>query len=204
MSNASNPNGHAGALTSTMKDYLKVIFDLNQNKSVVRVKDIAKKLDVKMPTVTNMLKKLDQRGLVKHKKYEYVELREKGVCFAREMGRRNRILSRFLRDILFIEKKTAAEEACKMEHVLSPRTLDTLVRFMDFVESGPKTGETWPIRFKAFQAKRVQARTFVANPGPVRAGRSGICPPGSKKTLFLEGGMVHTEKYQGSGSFFKL
>ena len=50
-------------LTSVMEDYLEAIFDLGKEKKVVRVKDIAKRLDVKMPTVTNMLKTLSGRGL---------------------------------------------------------------------------------------------------------------------------------------------
>ncbi len=43
-------------LTSAMEDYLETIFDLDRQKKVVRVKDIAKRLSVKMPTVTSMLK----------------------------------------------------------------------------------------------------------------------------------------------------
>jgi DtxR family Mn-dependent transcriptional regulator len=43
-------------LTPAMEDYLEAIFDLGKEKRVVRVKDIAKRLKVKMPTVTSMLK----------------------------------------------------------------------------------------------------------------------------------------------------
>ena len=43
-------------LTTTMEDYLEAIFDLDQTKKVVRVKDIAQHMNVKMPTVTSMLK----------------------------------------------------------------------------------------------------------------------------------------------------
>ena len=137
-------------VTATMEDYLKVIFELNKTKKVVRVKDIAGKMDVKMPTVTSMLKKLAERGLVKYRKYEYVELEDAGIGFAREVCRRHGILLRFLADILTIEKKTAAREACKMEHLLSPETLDNLAEFMNFVESCPKARDKWPVRFKTY------------------------------------------------------
>jgi len=49
-------------LTSVMEDYLEAIFDLDQEKKFIRVKDIAKRMDVKMPTVSSMLKTLNERG----------------------------------------------------------------------------------------------------------------------------------------------
>ena len=45
-------------LTSVMEDYLEAIFDLDREKKVVRVKDIARRMDVKMPTVSSMLRTL--------------------------------------------------------------------------------------------------------------------------------------------------
>jgi len=138
-------------VTATMEDYLKVIFALNKTKKIVRVKDIAKELDVKMSSVTSMLKKLANRGLVKYRKYEYVELEDMGTDFAREVCRRYEILLRFLADILTVEKKMAAKEACKMEHLLSSETLNILTDFMNFVESCPKACESWPVRFKTYR-----------------------------------------------------
>ena len=61
-------------LTPVMEDYLETIYELDQGKKVVRVKDIAQSLGVKMPTVTRMLKTLRDRELVAYQKYEYVEL----------------------------------------------------------------------------------------------------------------------------------
>jgi DtxR family Mn-dependent transcriptional regulator len=52
-------------LTPAMEDYLEAIFNLGKEKRVVRVKDIAKRLGVKMPTVTSMLNTLSKRELAK-------------------------------------------------------------------------------------------------------------------------------------------
>lgn len=142
-------------LTSTMEDYLEAIFDLDQNKKVVRVKDIAKQMDVKMPTVTSMLKTLSDRGLVHYEKYEYVELTEEGALVGREMRRRHGVLLEFLTDILKIDYETADEEACKMEHSLSANTLDSLTDFMDFIQSCPRAGESW---LQFFEEYRVHGR----------------------------------------------
>lgn len=152
-------------ITSTMEDYLKVIIDLDSDQKGVRVKDIAKKLKVKMPTVSKMLKKLDEQGLVIHRKYENVELTNAGFRVGREMQRRRRILLRFLIDILNIETETADEEACKMEHLLGPDIYDSLNDIMDFVESCPRNGSKWPVLFKAYRQNG--CRTYCQQHGNI-------------------------------------
>ncbi len=137
-------------LTSVMEDYLEAIFDLDQEKKVVRVKDIAKRMDVKMPTVSSMLKTLNDRGLVNYEKYEYVELTKDGEDVGKEMRRRHEILLKFLTEILEIEFDTADSEACNMEHYLSSTTLDRLTAFMEFIQTCPRAGENWLNYFKEF------------------------------------------------------
>ncbi|MEA2085177.1 MAG: metal-dependent transcriptional regulator [Thermodesulfobacteriota bacterium] len=138
-------------ITSVMEDYLETIFDLDQDKKVVRVKDIAKRLGVKMPTVSSMLKTLNERGLVNYEKYEYVELTGTGLDIGREMRRRHQLLRRFLTDILKVDFEVADEEACKMEHVLSSETLDSFTDFMKFIQTCPRTGESWLAYFEEYR-----------------------------------------------------
>jgi len=138
-------------LTSVMEDYLEAIFDLDQEKKFIRVKDIAKRMDVKMPTVSSMLKTLNDRGLVNYEKYEYVELTQKGAAVGKEMRRRHVILLKFLTEVLKVEFDTADEEACKMEHALGEDTLDSLVDFMEFIQTCPRTGESWLSFFEEYR-----------------------------------------------------
>ncbi len=130
-------------LTPTMEDYLEALFVLGEELKVVRVKDIAKRMQVKLPTVTSMISTLVRRGLVNHEKYEYVELTDKGLKIAREVDRYHRILRTFLTDILHVDEKQADEDACKMEHAISPATLERFVEFMEFVEVCPRGGAGW-------------------------------------------------------------
>ncbi len=151
-------------LTPVMEDYLEAIFDLDKEKKVVRVKDIAKRLNVKMPTVTSMLKTLSKRRLVHYEKYEYVELTGEGFKVGREMRRRHGILYRFLPDILKVDGHLADEEACKMEHTLSDGTLDSLTDFMAFVQECPRAGESWlqnfqEYRIHGFKPEKCKGRT---------------------------------------------
>ena len=138
-------------ITSVMEDYLEAIFDLDKDKKVVRVKDIAKRLGVKMPTVSSMLKTLKGRGLVNYEKYEYVELTGTGLDIGREMRRRHQLLRKFLTDILKIDFEVADKEACKMEHVLSSTTLDSFMDFMEFIQTCPRAGESWLAYFEEYR-----------------------------------------------------
>ncbi len=141
-------------LTSVMEDYLETIVELREKKRVVRVKDIAEGMNVKMSTVTSMLKTLNSRGLVNYAKYEYVDLTKKGAAVGKEMQRRHGLLLKFLTEILKIDLKTADEDACRMEHALSPVTLDSFVDFMEFVQTCPRAGENWLQYFKEYQLDR--------------------------------------------------
>ena len=138
------------ALTPTMEDYLEAIFLLSKEKGAIRVKHIAKKLGVKMPTVTNMLKTLGKREFIDYEKHEYLELTEKGRAVGEEIDRKHHIIRRFLVDILKIDSLVADEEACKMEHGVSPETLNRLAKFMEFVQSCPRTGSNWLAYFEEY------------------------------------------------------
>ena len=141
----------AKPLTTVMEDYLEAIFDLSLDKKVVRVKDIAKRMDVKMPTVSSMLKTLNDRGLVHYEKYEYIDLTEDGKLVGQEMRRRHGVLYAFLTQILQIDNHVADDEACKMEHALSKATLARLIRFMEFLNTQPAGRKSWLDEFDAYR-----------------------------------------------------
>jgi len=138
-------------LTPTMEDYLEAIYNLSQEKRVVRVKDIAKRLGVKMPTVTSMLKTLGEKGMIDHEKYEYLELTGKGSDIGSEIDQRHQILKTFLTDILKIDHDQADKDACKMEHAVSPATLESIVEFMAFIENCPRGGNDWLELFNEYR-----------------------------------------------------
>jgi DtxR family Mn-dependent transcriptional regulator len=126
-----------------MEDYLEAIYNLGKENRIARVKDIAVRLAVTMPTVTRMLKTLHAKGLVKYEKYEYAELTKIGACVGQQVRRRHRTLLTFLTEILKIEFMLADEEACKMEHALSTATLDRLGDLMAFAQARPIFEESW-------------------------------------------------------------
>ncbi len=130
-------------LTESMEDYLEAIYQLQREREVARVKDIAVRLKVKMPSVSNALIALKQRNLVEHEKYGYVTLTREGLARAEHVYQRHQAMTRFLSDILQLDEDQAEAEACELEHALRAETLHRLVAFIDFIERCPRGGATW-------------------------------------------------------------
>jgi len=126
-----------------MEDYLEAIAVLRGRGKVVRVKQISDALGVKMPSVTSAMSKLSEEGLVKHEKYGYVELTAKGDRVARDVIHRHEALRRFLTEILRVNPEIAADDACKMEHSISPATQERLAKFLEFVLTCPRGQPEW-------------------------------------------------------------
>jgi len=122
-------------LTNSMEDYLEVISMLGQKKKYVRVKDIAKEMKVKMPSVTSALKILAEKNLVRHEKYEYVELTEQGLMIANEVKKRHNLIAKFLIEVLKIDPDTAEKDACGIEHSVSPVTVERLIELIENMET---------------------------------------------------------------------
>ncbi|MGQ9707869.1 MAG: metal-dependent transcriptional regulator [bacterium] len=117
-------------LGESAEDYLKAIFVLSQQKRTVRVKDIAGYLMVSRPSVVSALTALVTKGLVLHEHYGNVELTPKGRQTAGAVYRRHLLLEYFLTSILGVNRRTAHQDACRLEHALSPETIRRLMGFV--------------------------------------------------------------------------
>ena len=117
-------------LSSNMEDYLKVICELEKKRGAARVKDIAEKLNITMPSVSAALKNLEKQGLVCHPRYDLVGLSKKGKKIAEDIIQRHHVIKEFLFDILGVDETIAERDACHIEHHVSPETVQRLVQFM--------------------------------------------------------------------------
>lgn len=134
----------------SMEDYLEMIAMLREEGGVARVSQISQRLKVKMPSVTSALKKLSEKGLVEHERYGYVELTAEGDRVAEEVLRRHKALSRFFAEALDIDQETAEEDACRIEHVISPLSLERVIKFIEFIEACPLGEANFPKRYKYY------------------------------------------------------
>lgn len=130
-------------LSPNMEDYMENIALLLKENDVVRVKDIAKKLNIKMPSVTAALQKLREKGLVDYEKYGHVQLTAKGKEIADTIYEKHSFLTEFFKNILSMDQKSAEDQACKLEHHLSNDASTRMQRFVEFYKQEQQDGQPW-------------------------------------------------------------
>jgi DtxR family Mn-dependent transcriptional regulator len=122
-------------VSHSMAHYLQTIALLKAEKGHARVGDIAEHLGVSKSGVTSMLRSLERRGLVRHERYGCVELTQEGSGFASRTESSRIVLSMFLTEILGIPEEMATEDACMIEHLVSPEVSVELLRLTTFMRS---------------------------------------------------------------------
>lgn len=113
-------------LTPSLEDYLKSIYILLLSKREVRVSDIASYMGVRLPSVSEALKRLKDRGLVVYDKYSSIYLTSKGLEVARNIVKKHQLILYFLQNILGLPPDIASKEACIIEHFISDETIRRL------------------------------------------------------------------------------
>ncbi|AKB52523.1 Iron-dependent repressor IdeR/DtxR [Methanosarcina barkeri str. Wiesmoor] len=119
--------------TERDEDYLKIIASIVEEKGYAKVKDVAKELELGPSTVTGMFKKLDKEGYINYEKYGGVTLTEKGTEIAHKTKETYGMLKEFLMH-LGVDKTIAEEDACKIEHILNPKTAQIFKKFVEFTD----------------------------------------------------------------------
>jgi Mn-dependent DtxR family transcriptional regulator len=119
---ASHPSPTHIRSSQAVEDYLERILDLINTKGYARVVDIAGRLKISQASVTNMVQRLDAEGLLKYEKYRGLVLTTAGEELARNITRRHRLLSDFLK-LLGLDEEVIYHDVEGMEHHISPPTL---------------------------------------------------------------------------------
>ncbi len=128
-------------LAPRLEDYLETIYLLEKKNGVARVKEIAEKRNVKMPTVTEVLRRLSERGYINYEPYGYVTTTEKGKTYAQRIYNKHEAIINFMKKVLLLPEEKAEEEGCLMEHHLSSETVKRLNQLTDFFIEKKLDGE---------------------------------------------------------------
>ena len=134
--------------TERTEDYLEALDIIIEKKGYAQVKDVTKFLGVGASSVTEMFQKLGEAGYINYEKYSGVTLTSKGKNIAKKTRKKHDTLKKFLL-IIGVDEKIANEDACKIEHIVNPKTMDRLTKFVEFVkrfEDSPR----WLDHFKHF------------------------------------------------------
>jgi DtxR family Mn-dependent transcriptional regulator len=114
------------SLTRSVEDYLKAIYQLSPEGRAASTSEIAHLLALSPPSVTGMVKRLSENGLLEHIPYRGVQLTDEGRRAALRMVRRHRLIEAYLVEFLGYSWDTVHEEAERLEHAVS----DTMVERM--------------------------------------------------------------------------
>lgn len=121
------------------ENYLKALFSLAQDSGEVNVNELSKHLDIKMPTVTSMMKKLAAKGLVHYESYKPLKLSAEGKKTAALIIRKHRLTEMFLVEKMGFGWEQVHHIAEQVEHIVAPEffaKMDELLGYPKFDPHG--------------------------------------------------------------------
>jgi DtxR family transcriptional regulator, Mn-dependent transcriptional regulator len=122
--------------STSVEDYVKAIWGI-AGSSVASTKDVADRLSIAPPSVTNMFVRLREMGLVEYERYRGVSLTERGREEAMRLVRRHRLIETFLVDHLGYSWQEVHEEAERLEHAVSDGFTERLAEFLGHPDHDP-------------------------------------------------------------------
>lgn len=124
-------------MTLTEENYLKALFHLSVENPEVSVLDLSKRLDIKMPTVNSMVKKLASKELVTYEKYKPLRLTEEGRRSAGLIIRKHRLVEMFLVEKMGFGWDEVHEVAEQLEHIRSPKLFQKIDEILNYPKTDP-------------------------------------------------------------------
>src|SRR5690554_2666392 len=132
-------NAENRTLTSSMEDYLEMIYRTCQKDGYARINQLAEKLHVRPSSTTKVIQKLRDLGLVNYQKYGIIQLTREGVAVGEYLLRRHGIIEEFLRNLGI--KETLLKDTEMIEHDVSLNAMKHLHLFNGFFAENPDVRE---------------------------------------------------------------
>lgn len=117
-----------------MEDYLEIILELVESKGYATTLDVSRYMNVSPPSVTKMLKRLDEGRYIAYERYRGMTLTDKGTKVATSIRKKHSMLLEFF-DMLGIDESAANKDVEGIEHHLDPKTIEQLSKFIEFLKS---------------------------------------------------------------------
>lgn len=116
-----------------MQDYLETISELIDVNGHAHTKDIAEKLQVKMPSVSNALQNLAHQGYIRYRRHTPVTLTALGAEMAAVLRHRHNGLKLFFQELLKLNEEEADHVACRIEHEVGEKVISRFVTLVQAV-----------------------------------------------------------------------
>ncbi len=119
-------------ISASLEDYLEIICNLLETTGSVKAVEIAKKLNISRASVSEALVKLAEKNLIVYEGHKGIIITEDGLKAARQVIEKHNTITEFFETTLFLDRKTAEENACKIEHVISDEVFTRLRMFQSY------------------------------------------------------------------------
>jgi DtxR family Mn-dependent transcriptional regulator len=175
--------------TRSQEDYLKALYQLHGDVRAVPTRDLAQRLGISSPSVSEMVTRLSAQGLVVHDRYRGQQLTREGRKVALELVRHHRLLEMFLVQVLGYSWDEVHDEAERLEHVISERMEQRIFELLGRPELDPHghaiptlTGKVRPVSNRPLSECRAGEKLVVqgvSDDDPVRLReleRRGLLP----------------------------
>lgn len=123
--------------SKSVQDFLKTVYQLQQQSDSVSTNALAEALDVKAPSITDMAQRLVSAGLVDYERYKGVKLTAQGEMLALSVLRRHRLIELYLVNELGYELREVHTEAENLEHAVSDRFVEAIAARLGNPELDP-------------------------------------------------------------------
>lgn len=117
-------------IQESAENYLETILMLEETQETVKSIDIVNKMNFSKPSVSIAMKNLREAGYIKMDGNGFITLLPPGRAIAKKIYRRHKLMTNWLIQ-LGVDPETAAEDACKIEHVLSEESFNAIERHME-------------------------------------------------------------------------
>jgi DtxR family Mn-dependent transcriptional regulator len=146
-------------LSASVEDYLEAIVNLSEDGTgTVRSTDIASLLGVSKASVTGALRVLRTKGLALYEPYGAVTLTPLGRRLGNGVVERHHVLTSFFETVLGVDPRHAQQAACKVEHVVNPKIIVQLTRFVEFVGHSRQRGVDVVGEFRRYCSTHTRGR----------------------------------------------
>ena len=164
--------------TRSQEDYLKALYLLGGNERPVPTRELANRLGISSPSVSEMVTRLSGQGLVEHDRYRGQQLTREGRKVALELVRHHRLLEMFLVQVLGYHWDEVHDEAERLEHVISERMEQRIFELLGRPELDPHGhvipilgGRVRPVSRRALSDSRAGEKLIVEGVSDDDAGK---------------------------------
>jgi len=129
-------------MTSSMEDYLEMIYRIHSAGEVVRIGTLAENLNVKPSSATKMVNNLKEQGFVSSEKYGYIKLTDSGIELGKYLIFRHETLHNFL--CYINQSENELEQVEKIEHFINAKTVENIKKLLDKQKREVAMGDSHP------------------------------------------------------------